>query len=475
MRYICLLTYKVASLFKKLLFLLLLTAIFSCKNKEDKEVKTTYISGQIINPTCDYIIFSRGNELQDTVNLDSKNFFQYKTGKITSGLYALRHNETQVFYIEPGDSLLLHLNTIDFDESLAYSGKGGLQNNLLMDLFLRNETENQNLPKWYDLSPSDFESKIDSLKALKVAEYEAFIRKNDVADNFKKVALANITYDYYSKKELYAAANMRQVKQIDPKFFNYRKKIDFQRDNLRFYYPYYRFLNRYFDNVVCLEYDNTSIIDRNSFKYNHRRIHLIDSLIKSDSLKNNLLYTNASWYMQNAKNADEEKKFYETFSKINTDKKQIDELGKLLEISIKLTAGKTMPNVAVVNTNNEVKDLNSLINAPSVIYFWSARFTAQSKNLHNRAAELKSKYPEYSFIGINVDTHFKKWREMVNKRNYNTDKEFQLENISEAQQKLMLKPMNKAIILDKNAVIFDGKTNMFNINFEELLLGFLNK
>ncbi|WP_157417814.1 TlpA family protein disulfide reductase [Aequorivita capsosiphonis] len=462
-------------MFKKLLLLLLFTTLFSCKSNEENDVSTTYISGQIINPTCDYIIFSRGYELRDTVNLDSNNFFHYKTDKITAGLYALRHNETQVFYIEPGDSLLLHLNTIDFDESLAYSGKGAEQNNLLMDLFLKNQTENQNLPRWYTLSSSDFESKIDSLRALKVSEYEDFIKNNEVAEDFKKVALASINYDYYSKKEMYAAANMRIVNKIDPSFFAYRNEVNFQWDELKFYYPYYRFMNRYFDNMVFSEYDHKTVVDRNSFKYNYRRIQLIDSTVKSAEIKNNLLYTNAWWYMQNAKDADQEKRFYKIFSKINSDERQVEELGKLLDISIKLTAGKTMPNIALVNTDNVVKDLKSIIKAPTVIYFWTAKFSAQSKNLHNRAAELKSKYPEYNFIGINVDTHFKNWREIVKKRGYNPDEEFQLENITEAEKNLMLKSMNKTIILDENGVILDGKTNLFHINFEELLLGFLNR
>src|SRR5690606_18314100 len=115
-------------LFKKILLLLLVATLFSCKNKEENVVKTTYIGGQIINPIVDYIIFFKGNDVLDTIKLDANNFFHFSTDKITAGLYTLRHNENQVFFIEPGDSLLVHINTIDFDESLAYSGKGGEQN-----------------------------------------------------------------------------------------------------------------------------------------------------------------------------------------------------------------------------------------------------------------------------------------------------------------------------------------------------------
>ena len=460
---------------KKILLPLLLTVIFSCKNSEEDVNRTTWISGQIVNPTTDFVIFSRGNHILDTVKLDSNNFFLYKTEKIKPGLYSFTHNESQVFYIEPGDSLLIHLNTFDFDESLAYSGKGSEQNNLLMELYLRNETENQNLSSWYVLPSNEFDQKIDSLKQEKISNYNTFLENTEVDEGFKEVALANITYDYYSKKELYAAANMSQPNKFDPDYFDYRKEIDFNLNKLKFYYPYYRFLIRYFDNMAISEMGGKMPIDRNSFEYNYKKIKLIDSLIPSDSLKNNLLRFNTKRYLLNAKYANEEQKFFEAYKEMNSDEKYLEEVENLYNATVKLTAGNTIPNILLVNTDNAVKDLQSIVTAPTVLYFWSAQSSAQYKNIHNRAAELKSKYPEYDFIGINTDTHFRKWRQTVKKTGYDAQKEFQLENISDAGEKLVLSSMSKAIILDKNAIILEGKSNMFNPNFEELLLGFLNR
>jgi peroxiredoxin len=160
---------------------------------------------------------------------------------------------------------------------------------------------------------------------------------------------------------------------------------------------------------------------------------------------------------------------------MNTNKKHVAEVSKMLETTVKLTPGNTVPNVALVNTENVVKDLISIIKAPTVIYFWSGQSPAHYKNIHNRAAELKSKYPEYDFLGINTDTHFKKWRQTISKSGYNPLQEFQIENLSDAEKKLLLKYKNSAIILDKDGVILEGKTNLFNTNFEELLLGFLNR
>ncbi|MAB58632.1 MAG: hypothetical protein CL524_13965 [Aequorivita sp.] len=467
--------YILVSLFRKILPLLLLTIVLSCKDKEGALQTTTWIGGQIINPTMDYIIFSRGNEILDTVKLDSKNFFLYKTDKIKAGLYNLKHNESQVFYIEPGDSLLLHLNTMDFDESLAYSGKGGEKNNLMMDLYLTNEKENQNLSNWYRLSSEEFTHKIDSLKQLKFQEYEDFISKNEVSEGFKKIALANIKYDYFRKKEIYAAANRNNREKFSDDFFAYRDDIDFKREDLAFYYPYYRFMNQYFENLVFSEYKNNVGIDRNSYDFKYRKIVLIDSMVTSDTLKNSLLRQNALWYLLYANNAEEGQRFFDQFSKMNTDKKHLAEVAEMLETTMQLTPGKTVPNVALVNADNVVEDLHRVIKTPTVIYFWSGQSPSHYKNIHSRAAELKSKYPEYAFLGINTDTHFKKWRQTIAKSGYNPMQEFQIENLSDAEKKLLVKYKNSAIVLDKNGVILEGKTNLFNTNFEELLLGFLNR
>lgn len=462
-------------LIKKIPLFLLCILLGSCKNQESETEQATYISGQIINPVLDYIVFSKGNAVLDTVKLDAKDFFQYRAENIKPGLYFIKHGESQAFFLEPGDSLLLHLNTLDFDESLAYSGKGGEKNNLLMDLYLSNETENQNLTKWYTLPPKEFERKIDSLKALKTNRFEGFVRNNKVSEAFKEVAKANIMYDYYSKKEMYAAANRSKPEQLDAAFFEYRKNIDFDRSDLNYYYPYHRFMNRFFENLVCNKFDNQPPIERNSFDYNFQKIKLIDSLVKSDSIKNSLLRYNAMWYLLNAKDAEEETRFFEAYSKMVTDPKNVAEMQKVYDATVKLTAGNTIPNVALVNIDNVVVNLLDIVKGPTVVYFWSSQSASQYKNIHLRAAELKSKYPEYTFLALNTDKHFKNWRKTVKKAGYNPETEYQLENLTDAERKLVINALNKVFILNKDGIILEGKTNMFNPNFEELLLGFLNR
>ena len=458
---------------KILPFLLVLFTLFSCKKKDNTDGVVTWIGGQIINPKSDYVIFAQGRLIIDTVKLDSNNFFLYRTDKIKEGLYTLRHYETQVFYIQPGDSLLLHLNTIEFDESLAYSGRGAEKNNLLIDLYLKNERENKLLPKWYTLSPEDFTAKIDSIKAEKEKEYQNLLSKYDVSEGFKSVAQASINYDYYSKKELYAMANRSRAETFGENYYDYRKNIDFNNEKLRFYYPYYRFLNRYFNGLMISKYPLG--IDRNSYAFSIDKMKAIDSTVSNDSIKNSLLRFTALHYLFYAKDAKDEKDFLGLFSSLSNNPIHLLQIEQLTEATVKMSRGNEIPNVMLLSMDNTVKDLHTIVNGPTVLFFWSGEFPSQAKIVHSRAAELKSKFPEYRFIGINTDRHFKKWRNIVKNMNFDETHEFQLDNVAEAEKALVLSSMSKAIILDKNAVILDGSTNMFNSNFQELLLGYLNQ
>ena len=57
-----------------------------------------------------------------------------------------------------------------------------------------------------------------------------------------------------------------------------------------------------------------------------------------------------------------------------------------------------------------------------------------NKNIHSRVADLKSKYPEYDFIGINTDSNYNNWMAIINKSGYKTNLEFQFENVSKSEK-----------------------------------------
>ncbi len=114
-----------------------------------------------------------------------------------------------------------------------------------------------------------------------------------------------------------------------------------------------------------------------------------------------------------------------------------------------------MPNqplvdVQLVNYENRTVGIQEVINRPTVIYFWSLDSPRHVKNIHQRISELRGKYPEFDFIGINVDDQFKKWKRLVQHESYRTEHEFQFEDFEKAGMALLINSVNKTMMIDAN-------------------------
>jgi len=468
-------------LIKHILFLFL-GALFcvSCNQTSENSCGTAWLGGEVVNPKKDYVIIRQSRSIIDTVALDENNFFFYHFETLDPGMYSFSHNEYQTLFIEPGDSIMLRVNTLEFDESLSYTGKGAAKNNFMMELFLLNEKENELMPSLQLLSPKEFEFKMDSFASGRRNLYNTFVAKKDPSKGFKTIANAAIDYDIYSKKELYISTNLRKKVynenvDIPADFYNFRSKIDLGNEKLKSYYPYYRYLGFYLDNLAYEVYKDEQPFDRNSHVHNYHKIILFDSMITNEYLKNNLIRTITTRYFLNAENEKNANQMLAHFLEHNSNEEDHKEVSKFAEATMKLMPGHIIPNVMLLTSDNTVKDLHNTLNRPTVIYFWSNKSISHYKNIHTRASELKNKYPEFGFVGINIDTHFKKWLKAIQVSGYNELTEYQFENFNDAEHKLLIDSVNKAMIVDTDGVILNGNTNIFDVNIESQLLGFLNQ
>ncbi|WP_203296500.1 hypothetical protein [Luteirhabdus pelagi] len=460
------------------LLLLFIAGILSasCAFSDKDDAQQTWIGGEIVNPEGDYIIISQDRIPMDTIPLKNDNTFLYQFENPEEGLYSFRHNEYQVFYLEPGDSIMVRLNTLEFDESLSFSGRGAEKNNLLIEFFLQNETENNNLKQFYHLSPSNFESKIDSMRAVREQRYKEFLRKYEPSEGFKKIAKLNIAYDHFSRKEHYIAANKRRLKKSEyPKgFFEFRDCINYNNNIAEYYYPYYRFLGSHFANLAFEKLQDNDI-DTRDYDFNKTKLVLIDSMIKNDSLKNRLLLSSVRQYLVQARSEENERKMVTLFKDLSSHPNHITEIEELASAAINITPGHTIPNVQLVTTDNIVKNLHEIIRRPTVLYFWSMYSMQHNRNIHAKVAELRSKFPEYDYMGINTDTHFRKWRDMTSNLDFNPAHEFQLEDLDTAEKELVLNSLNKAFLVDSENIILESNSSVFEPQMEEQLLGYLNQ
>ena len=114
-------------------FFFLIVILTSCTNNEN-----TFFGGKILNPSSDKLSLYKNDILIDESIIDSSGNFQIFIDSINSGLFNFYHDpEFQYIILEKNDSLKIRLNTLDFDESLVYTGSGSGKNNFLMDVFFK--------------------------------------------------------------------------------------------------------------------------------------------------------------------------------------------------------------------------------------------------------------------------------------------------------------------------------------------------
>jgi len=108
-------------------FLVLFTIIslVSCISAIVSTCGQAFIGGEIVNPVNDHLVLYDDTSPIDTLYLDKDNRFSYNIETLSPGLHSFIHGgEYQIIILEPNDSIMMRLNTLDFDESLVFTGVG---------------------------------------------------------------------------------------------------------------------------------------------------------------------------------------------------------------------------------------------------------------------------------------------------------------------------------------------------------------
>lgn len=462
-----------------------LIAFCGCKKESSNTVDYAYFGGEIINPNTNYVVLSRNENVIDTIMLDNRNRFLYKLENLDRGLYTFRHaGEYQMVLLEPSDSVLFRLNTLDFDESLVFTGKGDKKNNYLINDFLRSEKEEKHIIRLCQLNPKAYEKHVDSLRAVNIRRLTHFTNKYKPSDLFLKIAQANIDYDYYSSKEVYPFVHYGRkkaaiLKSLPEGFYDYRKNINYNDEFLSRDYNYHTFLRHHFSNLSLEIHDKHSenkIFDHRSVCYNLDRLDLIDSLVNNPITKEDLLYYFAMRYISKSKNSKGNNEILKSYLEKSNNEKNKEMLMLYTKSLNSLKEGLKLPEVSVVGYNNKVVNIRSLIKKPTAITFWSQVYYDHFKDSHYKIKELKKKYPEIRFIAINIDeVGLDRLRKLLAGHQFDPTNEYRLKNPEEGRTTLAVYPMTKTFILDKHSKIVNSHTNIFSSRFEEQLLGLINR
>lgn len=458
---------------KKLLFLFLIV-VAGC-SKGEKKSPSVFFAGQIINPTDDYVVLFQGEKVIDSAKLDKKNRFVFELDSVTQGLHHFNHSpEVQYVFLEKGDSLMIRLNTMDFDESLVFSGNNTSSeiNNFLLDLFLSNEKEEKSVYKdFYSLEPQEFANHIDALRKEKTTNLESLLAEIELSKGAKEIAKASIDYTYFKYKEQYPFAHKRHtgqevLKNLPKAFYDYRKGISFTNSHLNYLRPYYRFIQTHIKNISYSNCSKKCKISgdkvRNQLHFNRHKLSLIDSLIQENELKDNLFRNVAFNYLLVAQDTEKNiESFITDFHMRSGNNRHIEEIKELYQGILNVQPKKKIPNVLVANMAGEKISLQDISEKGKVVfYFWTGSDKGHFKSIVKRVEHLKNTKKDYSYVGINIKTDENTWRGMVDSYSLDSENQFKADDFDEISKALIIRNLNRCIITE-DANIVDAFSDMY--------------
>tara|TARA_B100001057_G_scaffold499171_1_gene608831 strand:- start:1504 stop:2439 length:936 start_codon:yes stop_codon:yes gene_type:complete len=301
--------------------IVLLFFFISACNIKDK----TFLGGKILNKTSNSISIYKDNTLVNESKISNDGLFTVSLDNISSGLYSFYHEpEFQYIIIDENDSLQIRINTLDFDESLVYSGIGSSKNNFLMDLFLKTEKDEIKINSNINLNLKDFKNLVDSLYNKQFDSYSEFKKSRKLSLTSKTIIENAILYPYISKFHSYIIRNnVLDEKQINL-FDNYYDEINYNLDELAFFKPYIDFLYLEIYNQVKNNSDYNSALD-----FNIKRLNYTNEIIKSEIVKLRVFRFHAIGFLLQREEEAVNKKFLDSFLEISQNTNLNDEIVKL--------------------------------------------------------------------------------------------------------------------------------------------------
>jgi len=453
----------------------LLALMSSCKNEFKRNDYVAYFGGEIVNPNNPYVLFCKDNEVIDSIKLDKNNRFFVQFDSLAPGLYTFKHEpEYQYVYFDKNDSLMVRVNTRDFDNSVIFCGRGDQKNNFLMEQYLKNEKDRNKIFETFDYDIEQFNKAIDS--SYKVATKFYASKKEEIkwSEDFDVYAKASLDFPYYSRRELYPMVHkMRTGKDVYEKipqdYYDFRKNIDCNNAALSDFSPFVMYLSHMLNNMGAINYHNHFTEVDLALKTNINKMTIADTLIKNEKVKNTILNNIAFTYLLEDQNMVNNQSFLATYYKISTDKSQKNEIIKIGDAIQLLKAGSKLPEATLLNSNGQKVSSNTFANQKTVVFFWTAKAVSHFEAAHKKIIDFRKKHPEYQFVGINLNDTQEEWKGIMAKYKFGGVTELRCTDFEDLKSKWVITKIHRTIILGDKGLIKNAFTNIFELNFEEEL------
>ena len=437
-----------------LIILVSITVLLGCNNSQ--VCNSTYFGGKIINPKSNCIILFENEIPLDTFYLDKNNTFLGEIPSLHEGLFNFKHgNEQQYIYLQPKDSLLIRLNTWDFDETLVFSGKGAERNNLLIDSFLESERERRIFFQYYDLSPTEFSAKVSQVEKVKLDRYNDYINNHpEESDKFNDILKTALTFPLYSKVENYPLAHSAKINHdehsvINKDFYKHREYISLDNDSLMFFYAYRDYvLSNLYNKVNSLGYD------LNSDEFTVNLLKEISAELNDENSRNSMLRKIfiRHFYWKSSRKINEN--IVNTYFDLTTNLEDKKLMLNLTTDVKKIEEGELLNDFKIIDYNKSHKSIRRLIkNKKSVLYFWNPEFIGKDF-IASKIQYLSEKYPDLEFIGVRI---YDDNKERIFKLDIKS--QYYLESNSKANS-FLTSQLPRTILINKKGIVVNSYASL---------------
>lgn len=458
-----------------LVSLLFLILFVSCKSEFKSTEYVAYFGGEIVNPNNPFVLFCKDNDVIDTLKLDEHNRFFTQFDSLAPGLYTFKHEpEYQYVYFDKNDSILVRVNSKEFDESIVYCGRGEEKNNFLMEMYLKNESDKYKMFDYFDDTFEDFSKIIDLSYSKETVFYNTKKQEIKWSDAFDIFAKANLDFNYYSKKEMYPIVHKIRtgedlIEKLPSNYYDFRKKINFNNAELSNYAPFVMYLSHMLNNMGAINYHNHLNENDLALKTNINKMNIANSLIINEKVKNTILDNIAFTYLLEDQNMTNNISFLSTYKKLSTDKSKKNEITTLCNAIQMLKVGNSLPNVPLIDSNGAEISLKKLSKPNTVFFFWTEKAISHLEAVHIKIRTLKSKFPNYNFVAININDSEDDWKATLEKYNFSMSTEVHCPNFDKIKNNWAINKIQRTIILDHKGFIKNAFANIFDSEFEENL------
>lgn len=442
------------------LLLLILGCNSSTKNNR------IYFGGQIKNPKCNEVYIYKNDVKIDSSYLNEYNHFMFALDSLQSGLYQFKHGEEfQYIYLEPQDSLLIRLNTWDFDGSLVFSGRGSNRNNFLIQLFLENELEERLFYNYFKLDETDFTAKVDSFFKLKNILYTQF-KENSVNQSKAFMNLVDVIMDYsiYANKEKYPLHYKKlhhtsKLPKLSSSYYNYRHITN---KNYNDSYVYKQYLKNQIYNKAYYELEKDT-----SKTLSYALLNQVTQLINNTDAKDAMLQQLFINSLIDNSYSDYDKKLIHNFYFNNShNEHHKKEVTSLLKIINTFKKGEKLPEFYVKTIQHKVISTNDFLDKNTVLYFWPKEKN-RIRNMAKRVNYLINKYPNIKFIGIDGQLEYFNWESSIKTNHLDPSLQFQL--VDKNTNLFYSNNYPRAVIINSQGIVQNNFTFISLPSFEKNL------